>query len=113
MYFGSRAGRRYRLVGNGAHQIAGEPRTVDGTSDGMSGAYLGPDFSDEEIERYLRYHGYPFERVDERDRWAKLIAGRVADEKVVGLFVGRMEFGPSALGHRTSSATPAPPRCSR
>ncbi len=85
----------------GAHQIAGEPRTVDGSSDGMSGAYLGPDFSDEEIERYLRYHGYPFERVDERDRWAKLIAGRVADEKVVGLFVGRMEFGPRALGHRS------------
>jgi carbamoyltransferase len=85
----------------GAHQIAGLPRAADGVSDGMSGAYLGPDFSDEEVERYLGYHGYPYERVEDREDWARRIAAQVADGKVVGLCVGRMEFGPRALGHRS------------
>jgi carbamoyltransferase len=85
----------------GAHQIADVPRLADGAADGMSGAYLGPDFSDDEIERYLAYHGYPRQRVSDQGDWARLIAQHVADGRVVGLFVGRMEFGPRALGHRS------------
>jgi carbamoyltransferase len=85
----------------GWHQIAGGPRRVDGERDGMNGAYLGPAFSDEEIERYLRAFGYPHEREEDPRRWAARIAELVAEGKVVGLFVGRMEFGPRALGHRS------------
>jgi carbamoyltransferase len=85
----------------GWYRIAEQPRTADGVSDGMSGAYLGPEYPDEEVERYLRSHGYPYEREEDRGRWARRIAELVADEKVVGLCVGRMEFGPRALGHRS------------
>jgi carbamoyltransferase len=94
---------------HGWHQIAGHPREPDGTSDGMSGAYLGPEYSDEEIGRYLRWHGYPAEEIRDEDRWARRIAELVADGKVVGLFVGRMEFGPRALGHRSIIGDPRSP----
>jgi carbamoyltransferase len=83
------------------HQITEHPRVADGATDGMNGAYLGPAFSDKEIGQYLRCNGYPHERVQEDRSWARRIAEFVADGKVVGLFVGRMEFGPRALGHRS------------
>jgi carbamoyltransferase len=67
----------------------------------MSGAYLGPAYSEEEIGSYLRWHGYPHEHIDDRARWAGRVAELIAAGKVVGLFVGRMEFGPRALGHRS------------
>jgi carbamoyltransferase len=92
-----------------AHQIAGHPRAVDGSGDGMGGAYLGPAFSDEEIGRYLRHNGYPHESLEDERRWARRIAELVADGKVVGLFVGRMEFGPRALGHRSIIGDPRSP----
>jgi carbamoyltransferase len=85
----------------GWHQIADGARTVDGSEDGMSGAYLGPAYSDEEIGSYLSWHGYPHEHIDDRGRWAGRVAELIAAGKVVGLFVGRMEFGPRALGHRS------------
>jgi carbamoyltransferase len=85
----------------GWHQIAGHERPRRLGSDGMSGAYLGPEFSDEEIGRYLRHNGYPFRSEPDRTVWARRIAELVADGKVVGLFIGRMEFGPRALGHRS------------
>jgi carbamoyltransferase len=90
----------------GWHQIADQPRVLNGAADGMSGAYLGPEFSDAEIERYLRHNGYPYASVPDRAPWARRIAELVADGKVVGLFVGRMEFGPRALGHRSILGDP-------
>jgi carbamoyltransferase len=90
----------------GWHQIAGRPRVPESSGDGMSAAYLGPEFSDEEIGGYLDSHGYPAERVRDRELWARRIAEMVADGKVVGLFVGRMEFGPRALGHRSILGDP-------
>ena len=83
------------------YHIGDNPRTTDDRSDAMRGAYLGPQYSDEDIETYLRLSGYPFERIDDRSLWAKRIAQSVADGRVVGLFIGRMEFGPRALGHRS------------
>jgi len=85
----------------GWHQIADGPRAAGRTNDGMRGAYLGPSFSDEEIGSYLRWHGYPHEHVGERQGWARRVAELIAAGKVVGLFVGRMEFGPRALGNRS------------
>jgi carbamoyltransferase len=92
-----------------AHQIGGQPRRVDESSDGMSGAYLGPEFSDEEIRRYLVHSGYPHESLEDERSWARRIAELVADGKGVGLFLGRMEFGPRALGHRSILGDPRSP----
>ena len=93
----------------GWHQIEGRPREPEGPGDGMSAAYLGPEFSDEEIGGYLDDQGYPAERIADRERWARRIAGLVAEGKVVGLFVGRMEFGPRALRHRSILGDPRSP----
>jgi carbamoyltransferase len=94
---------------HGWHQITGHERVADGVTDGMAGAYLGPEFSDEEIWRYLRAHGYTAEHVGDQSAWALRIAELVAAGKVVGLFVGRMEFGPRALGHRSIIGDPRSP----
>ena len=82
------------------HQIKGNPRTADGKRDRMNGAYLGPGFSDDEIGEYLQAKGYPAAKYAEAD-WAPAIARLIAEENVVGLCQGRMEFGPRALGGRS------------
>ncbi|BBY41977.1 carbamoyltransferase family protein [Mycolicibacterium celeriflavum] len=81
------------------YQTAGNPRPV--TGDCMQGAYLGPEFSAGEIAAYLSARGYPFETVADADERARKIAELVAEGYVVGLFNGRMEFGPRALGNRS------------
>ena len=82
------------------HQVKGNPRTADGRRDQMNGAYLGPDFSDDEIGAFLQAKGYPAEKHDGPE-WARTIARLIADENVIGLCQGRMEFGPRALGGRS------------
>ena len=74
--------------------------TVNRYADGMNGSYLGPRFGEEEIARFLESHGYVARRVD-RATLADEVAQALADEKVVGLMQGRMEFGPRALGGRS------------
>jgi carbamoyltransferase len=69
-------------------------------ADGMNGACLGPEFSEADIARFLAAHGYRAHRVDPSEL-ADEVAALIADEKVVGLFQGRMEFGPRALGNRS------------
>ena len=83
------------------YQIAGAPRSADGLSDDMEGAYLGPRFSSNEVAGYLTANGYPFVTIPNAERRAHTIAELLADNKVVGLFQGRMEFGPRALGNRS------------
>lgn len=82
------------------HKIYNKPRQVDGVNDSMQGAYLGPSFDNDEIEKYLNTHGYVGKKYN-KDDWAKKIAGLISSDKVVGLFQGRMEFGPRALGGRS------------
>ena len=69
-------------------------------ADGMQGSFLGPRFTDDEIGRFLESNGYAARRLDGADL-AEEVARLLADEKVVGLFQGRMEFGPRALGGRS------------
>ena len=66
----------------------------------MNGAFLGPRFSDREIEALIEQNGYAARRLDGR-RGAEEVAAALADQKVIGLFHGRMEFGPRALGARS------------
>lgn len=69
----------------------------------MEHAYLGPDFSDEEIETYLRWAKLPYRKLDDV---ASQTAELLADDKIIGWFQGRMEFGPRALGARSILASP-------
>jgi len=69
----------------------------------MDHAYLGPAFGDEEIEAFLQRSRTPYTRLDDI---AGVTATLLADEKIIGWFQGRMEFGPRALGARSILASP-------
>ena len=82
------------------HKVLGNERRLVEAGDGMHGSYLGPSYPDPEIERFLASAGAIYETLPEEtliERSARLLA----DEKVVGWFQGRMEFGPRALGNRS------------
>ena len=66
----------------------------------MKGAYLGPEFSNNEIKIFLDKKGYSYKELEDNEL-PEIIADLVADQKVIGWFQGRMEFGPRALGGRT------------
>ncbi len=76
--------------------------------DSMKGAYLGPDFTDKEIEAELTDCGANFEKLSEAEIIEE-VACALADEKAVGWMQGRMEFGPRALGGRSIIADPRSP----
>jgi carbamoyltransferase len=77
--------------------------------DEMRGALLGPAFSEGEIEAVLRGHRAVYKRWDE-DALLDRVVGLLQQEKVVGWFCGRMEFGPRALGSRSILGDPRSPR---
>ena len=81
------------------HRYLGKPRTVNGF-DTMKGSYLGPRDSDDEIENYLRENNLNYTKYS-RAELPDVVAKLLADEKVIGLHQGRMEFGPRALGGRS------------
>lgn len=95
-----------QLVWHGVH---GKPRSADGVHDQMQGAFLGPAFEDDEIRAYLEANGYPYRELTD-EAYAQEIARIIADEKVVGLMQGRMEFGPRALGGRSIIGDARSPR---
>jgi carbamoyltransferase len=82
------------------HQLMERPR-VPGSPDGQAGSFLGPAFDDDAIEKFLQSAGAVFETYDSDDKLCNCVAGLLADEKIVGWFQGRMEFGPRALGARS------------
>ena len=73
--------------------------------DEMQGSYLGPSFSDNEIERSLTSLGATYEKFSE-DNLLEITAQELSKEKTIGWFQGRMEFGPRALGARSIIADP-------
>ncbi len=82
------------------HKLEGKPRTRDGAHDAMEGSYLGPSFTNEEIEKFLDQKQAPYQRINDDVLFDKL-AQELDDGKVLGWFQGRMEFGPRALGARS------------
>ncbi len=78
-----------------------EARKMNGSNDQMDGAYLGPDFSDKEIELMSRKNKAVFKRFEKFDDLAQETAKLISYGNVVGWFQGRMEFGPRALGNRS------------
>ncbi len=69
--------------------------------DGMCGSLLGPSFTDHEIEQTLKKYGAIYERIEDKGAWTEKIAELLNDEKIIGLMMGRLEFGPRALGDRS------------
>jgi carbamoyltransferase len=92
-----------------AHRHFGIPRQADNTHDAMKGAYLGPSFTPDQIERFLQDTGAPAERL-EGACLSERVAALLAEEKIVGWFDGRMEFGPRALGARSILGDARSPR---
>ena len=82
------------------HQLEGQPRKVNGRDDAMKGALLGPAFSNEEIERFLKKQEAPYVRLND-DELVDRVAQALSAGQIIGWFQGRMEFGPRALGGRS------------
>jgi carbamoyltransferase len=78
--------------------------------DMMQGCYLGPAFSNAEIKSFLDQHMIPYSQVDDSQLFAQ-IAGDLEQEKVIGWFSGRMEYGRAHSERAALSAMPAQKKC--
>jgi carbamoyltransferase len=85
-----------------------QQRSSVSSRDGMLGSYLGPSFTDEEIETQLITNGATFHKY-QVDEFLDIVTDALADEKAVGWMQGRMEFGPRSLGARSILADPRSP----
>ncbi|MBF0249352.1 MAG: carbamoyltransferase [Alphaproteobacteria bacterium] len=92
----------------GYYLFEGQDRPATTDRDRMAGSYLGPEFSQAEIEQRLTAAGAKFEVLD-GDAVIDATAKALADENAVGWFQGRMEFGPRALGGRSILGDPRSP----
>jgi len=90
------------------HLHYAKERTVSSERDAMKGSYLGPSFTNDEIEAELIVCGAKFKKLSEDDLLDQ-VASAIANEKAVGWMQGRMEFGPRALGGRSIIADPRSP----
>lgn len=82
------------------HQLLGKPRIVN-QEDSQQGSLLGPVFSNELINESIDNHGLKAEYIENDEVLTQKVGELVADEKVIGWYSGRMEFGPRALGSRS------------
>jgi len=82
------------------HQLLGNGRVVDDSTDLQMGSYLGPAYSEREIKEFLDSRGYPYRYLG-NGQVPEVVADLVAEGKVIGWLQGRMEFGPRALGSRS------------
>ena len=90
------------------HLHYNKKRIIPVHRDSMKGAYLGPEFSDDEIETELKACGAVFKKLTEKEL-IEQVASALASERAVGWMQGRMEFGPRALGGRSIIADPRSP----
>jgi carbamoyltransferase len=83
-------------------------RFISSERDAMKGAYLGPEFKDDDIKKELKACGAVYKKLSEAELIDK-VSTALVDQKVVGWMQGRMEFGPRALGGRSIIADPRSP----
>ena len=88
--------------------LLNQPRAVSGGADSMRGSYLGPAYSQAEIEASLTAVGARFETLSDQ-QLIQRSAQDLADGRALGWFQGRMEFGPRALGGRSILGDPRSP----
>jgi carbamoyltransferase len=82
------------------HQHLKKSRHVNESADLQCGSYLGPDQS-EAIKQFVDTQGAHCEHINDQKLLAKRVAALIAEQNTIGLFYGRMEFGPRALGGRS------------
>jgi carbamoyltransferase len=82
------------------HEYLGNKRSVHDCQDKMRNAFLGPGYSDEDIEKFLIGEGVLYKKLDHL-KIPEIVADLIASGNIVGWFQGRMEFGPRALGARS------------
>ena len=87
----------YRELGNKRNNIS--------SSDEMRGSYLGPSYNDDQVENSLKSLNAKYEKHNE-ENLISIVAEKLKNEKTIGWFQGRMEFGPRALGARSIIADP-------
>lgn len=83
------------------YQKCGKNRISDEIHDKQKGSYLGPAYNIEEIETFLKANGYPYKKYENQEELYQQIADLIDKQNVIGLFQGRMEYGPRALGNRS------------
>ena len=86
------------------HTSLNKPRKVN-SKDDMQGSYLGPQFNNEHIEEKLKFLKAKYVKLTD-EKLSEIVAKQLSEEKTVGWFQGRMEFGPRALGARSIIADP-------
>ena len=91
------------------HQLLNNPRTVQ-PRDSQHGSLLGPAFSDDQVEQFLKSIGARYRRYSDDESLCTEVAGLIGSDKVVGWVQGRMEFGPRALGSRSILGDARSPR---
>jgi carbamoyltransferase len=93
-----------------SHRKLGVPRRPSRDArEAQKASYLGPSFSNAEIQAFLDRHDYPYELVEDVKERAQRVAQALANGAVVGFLSGRMEFGPRALGARSILGDPRSP----
>jgi carbamoyltransferase len=95
------------------HEFLDQPRRVGNVLDGMQGAYLGPGYTTAEIAERLRKAGAVLQVVEAEEALIGQTVDALTEEKAVGWFQGRMEFGPRALGARSILGDPRSPNMQR
>jgi carbamoyltransferase len=91
------------------YQYLGNERIATGDQDFQKGSFLGPSYTSEEIKEFLEGKGIPYREIP-YEEIPHSVADLIAQEKVVGWFQGRMEFGPRALGSRSIIGDARSPR---
>jgi carbamoyltransferase len=90
-----------------SYAFFGIPRRMNSNGrDTQKSSFLGPSFDSAEIVAFLERNEYPYHRIVDSALRAQKIAQAIAEEKIVGYFSGRMEFGPRALGARSILGDP-------
>ena len=91
------------------HQLMDKPRSVK-APDGQHGSFLGPEYSSTQVRDFIATAGIEGKRFDDDATMFEYVAGLLNEEKVVGWFQGRMEFGPRSLGARSILGDARSPR---
>lgn len=82
------------------YKYLGNKRSADGIKDMQKGSFLGPSYTDKYIEDYFKKNNICYEKFSEKELLSRTVE-YISNEKVIGWFQGRMEFGPRSLGARS------------
>jgi len=83
------------------HIVLNQPRKYI-----MTNTYYGEDYTDDQIRAFLDSQGIPYQYFEDDDKLIDRVVDEIIDQKVIGLFQGRFEWGPRALGNRSILADP-------